>query len=323
MKFIDYRSMADHYSFVLTNDLHNSDVVYVPSINYLIRSKVLQFLYRVHHSKLNNYIKLPFKRLWYHYYIPKECRNYKGDLCFIVQPSVIIDNGDGFVDYLHSKYKCKVALVLGDRMGIYPSTFDIEHLKGVVDLVCTYNPVDSEKYNLSLHPSMVYNLNIQGEIPFKDREIDVFYIGQDKGRGEEIVNAFVLCNKLGLKCEFIIVGKTLSPKIEGISYVGWMSYMDVFERLKHTKCILNILQPGATGITLRDTEAYNLGCFLLTNSNLNDSKEIFNDGQVIQLNALNHNTADLIIKKEEAFPRKVNRFNMDCFYNWIENEVQS
>jgi hypothetical protein len=249
--------------------------------------------------------------------VPQRCKSYNGNICFLIPPSIIIDYGEDFIEYLHTHYRSRLVLILGDRVEIYPKTLDLQSLKNTVDLICTYNSLDSEKYNLSLHPSMVYNLDIENVIPFLERKIDVLFIGQEKGRGEEIISVFKKCIKLGLNCEFIVVGKT-TTQFKGIEYKDWIPYPEVFEKIRNTKCVLNILQPGASGITLRDTEAYNLGCFLLTNNLDSELRKIFNDGQVILLNGLNKNIATAIKSREEMFPRKRNEFTMDNFYSWIE-----
>lgn len=317
MKFVDYRSLAGHYSYMLVNDEHDSDVIYVNSLLDQIDSFLLRFLYKVHFSKINRLFNLPFKQIWYKYIVPLSIRHYKEKICFILQPSIIIDYGYSLINFLHANYSCKVVIVLGDRMGIYPHSFNVERLKKMADLVCTYNSRDAEKYQLRLHPSMVYNIKVDDRILFANRGIDVLFVGQEKGRGKEISEIFRKCQNLGLKCDFTLVGYNHPQKIDGINYARWLPYEDIINKIKNSKCILNILQPGAEGITLRDTEAYNFGCFLLTNSHVQDLDCIFNDGQVISLESLNQRTASLIQEKGFEFPRKQNSYSMDRFYDWI------
>jgi len=323
MKFVDYRSVSGHYYFLLKNDRHKSDVTYVTNDDVSIKSSVMQFLYKLHHSRINKYFNLPFKNLWFKCFVPNTIDRNSDFLCFVITPSVIISYGESFVDYLRSRYNCRVALVLGDKVAIYPKEFDVNHLKSVVDLVCTYNSIDSEHYGIKLHPSVVYDLEIKNEKNFSERSIDVLFVGQEKGRGETIVNLYHKCVDLGLKCDFNIIGETKQPHQDGINYCSWIPYSEVFEKLKNSKCIINILQPGASGITMRDTEAYNMGCYLMTSMIDPELEQILNNGQIIGLDFFNKNLAEQIKARKEKFPRKTITNTVDNFYNWIEKSLQA
>ncbi len=318
MKFIDYRSLYAHYAFMFQHDRHDSNVVFVTRNNIHLDSFLMRFFSKLYHSRSIFPPSFLYRRIWYKYLVPNGADSGNDKLCFLI-PSFFIENyGAGFINYIRSRYNCKVAVVFSDRVESYPEGLDIANLHNVVDLICTYNPVDAEKYKLPLHPGMVCNLYIPNEKSFSERTIDVFFIGQEKGRGEEILNIYRKCNEYGLKCEFVIVGETTMPKQEGIIYCDWVPYEDMFEKLKNSKSIVNILQPGASGVTLRDIEAYNLGCFLITTNSNSDLIDIMNEGQIVNFAAFNKETANIIKARRERFPRKKNNYSLDNFYKWIE-----
>lgn len=318
MKFIDYRSLYGHYAFLFQHDKHDTDVVFVTRNNIHLDSFLMQFFGRLYHSHIKFLPPVLYRRIWYKFLVPIGTDTGNDKLCFIIPSFVIVNFGARFVDYVRSKYNCKVAIVFSDRVESYPKGLEIDSLRNVVDLICTYNPVDAEKYKISLHPGMLCNLFVPNEKPFSERTIDVFFIGQEKGRGEEILNIYRKCNEYGLKCEFIIVGETTIPKQDGIVYCDWVPYEDMFEKLKNSKSIVNILQPGASGVTLRDIEAYNLGCFLITTNSNSDLNEIMNEGQIVNFAAFNQGMANIIKGRKERFPRRKNNYSLDNFYNWIE-----
>lgn len=322
MIFVDYRSMARHYKFMLSHDHHKTGVIIVEEEERLFPNSFIYFLYKIHYSRINSIVNLPLKSLWYNYLIPNNIDKTK-QYCFILSPSIIISYGDAFVKYLRSKYQCKIVLVIGDKISTYSKSFDVNALKRSLDLVCTYNPVDSKKYNILLHPGVVYNLQVENIKPFVERENDVFFIGQEKGRGDQISEIYNKCKSIGLKCDFNIVGETIFPHVDGIHYSNWIPFEDVFERMKNAKSIINILQPGASGITQRDSEAYSLGCYLITNNKSEELNRIFNDEQVINIEDIKKEVAESIQSRAEAFTKRENKYTLDGFYNWIEQTLQS
>ena len=93
--------------------------------------------------------------------------------------------------------------------------------------------------------------------------------------------------------------------------------------MKNAKSIINILQPGASGITQRDSEAYSLGCYLITNNKSEELNRIFNDEQVINIEDIKKEVAESIQSRAEAFTKRENKYTLDGFYNWIEQTLQS
>ncbi len=314
--------MSGHYLYVLSHDVHNSEVLFIKDGKKQINNKFLYFFYRLHKLRINDIIRLPYKNIWFKYLVPSHLVDKNEQLCFVFSPSTTLSYGEDFVRYVRKKFNnSKVVLVIGDKIESYGKSFDIEKLKKEMDFVCTYNPIDANKYGIALHPSMVYNITVDNPIPFEQRTTDVFFLGQEKGRGDKIVEIYRKCVELGLRSEFYIVGKTNNSHINGINYCDWISYQDLFEKLKNTKCIINLLQPGASGFTFRDNEAYNHGCFLITNNPIDDLKYIFNEGQVIKIDSLNAETANMIKNRKKQFPKKENKFSMDNFYSWIEKSL--
>ena len=93
-------------------------------------------------------------------------------------------------------------------------------------------------------------------------------MGLAKDRINEIFDAYEYLSRNGLKCDFHIVGaKESERKYEDkIDYCNPMSYYQYLNVLNKSKCILEILQKGGTGNTIRVDEAIAYNKFLITNN---------------------------------------------------------
>lgn len=317
VKFVDYRGQSGHFDYMLTNDEHKADVIIVRN-NFFFKSTLLRFLFFLHYSRINVHINLPYKSIWYKFLAPPPTNDI---YCFIITVSIISSYGEHFVYFLRSYYNCKIVLVLGDKVTTYGKGLDLVKLKGVVDMICTFNKIDATKFNIRVHPHIMFNLNLKNLKPLKDRGTDVIFIGQEKGRGLLISTIYKKCIDYGLKCEFYIIGRNNIGELPGVIECRWIPYGELFDKIKNAKCILNLLQPDSLGITFRDIEAYNLGSFLLTNNPSEELNDILHEDQIIKIDDFDQSMADLIKNKEESFtPRKISN-SLDYFYNWILNEV--
>lgn len=323
MRFVDYRSRSPHFSFMLERDNHKSEVLYVEGENKTIKTPfILLTLYlRFYFSRKNKYFKSLFIESWYKYIDPIPDVDDSQKWCIIITITEILSYNLRFISYLHKKHNCKVIFVLGDIVNTYADKIDFDDIKQKVDLICTYNEIDAHQFDLSLHPAMVFDFSLDHEIPFYEKKIDVVYIGRDKGRGVVISDIYRKYSSLGLKCAFYIVGDDNSTKYDGIKYINWLSYNEVFEIVSNAKCILNILQSGATGITLRENEAYNLGSFLITNNKSFELKEIFNDGQVVNIEDVDSSFVNRLHRRKNSFNKKYNSYSLDSFYHWISSNA--
>lgn len=325
MKFVLFHSNYEYIKFLYGKSKTSYDVINIFDYSLQSGNWLLRFLYRVHISPaINKYISLPLKSFWYRFMLPKGLSR-TDEICFVFNSSRVAGIDVQFYNYLRQEYKCKLVMQLWNPVDWDRSKggYDIEKMKDIMDLVCTYNKIDVEKYKLVQYPYILFNLLNINIKPLKDRTVDVFFLGQDKGRMGFIESLYEKLTSLGLNCEFYIVNPQNEPHCRGIHICDWMPYHKLIEITENSKCIVNILQPGAEGVTIRDIEAYNYGCFMITNNKSKELHDIYNNEQLIDINQINESTVNVIKKRNEVFPPRNNFNSLDNYYNWLFNILYS
>ena len=319
MKFVQFCADDDYTKkyFVGTTTVY--DVLYVFGHSIFTKYSLLKILFKIHYNpSINARINLPFKMIWYKLMVP-QCVNPLENSIFIIGSGFYKNVPSSFFIYLKKNYKCKLCFRYSDKVSFYHQ-IDINKLKTVFDNIQTYNSVDSKDYSISLHPPIVFNLANIKKKPLSERKTDVLFVGRDKGRMDLISSIYRKCISNNFIADFYVIENKDQEKIEGIHYTGYIPYGKVVEKIMDCKCILNIMQPGTEGITIRDIEAYNYGCFILTNYISEKVKAIYNDSQVIEIGNINHRIED-IRNVKECFPKKPCEWTLDNYFHWVKNEL--
>lgn len=111
----------------------------------------------------------------------------------------------------------------------------------------TFDPIEAKKFGL-LHNSTFYKSCVS--LPLQSPQYDLFFGGNNKGRGNIAHTLEKKLETLGLSLKlFIIEGN------EGHKNIGYLPYNKFLEFLSTTKGILEIMQQKQSGITLRAMEA--------------------------------------------------------------------
>ncbi len=323
MKFVIFHSDYEYYKFLFGRTITKRKVINVYGSRIMTKNFLLQFLYRLHHSSLlNKYFNIPLKNIWYSYLIPAQIAK-DDDVCFIFNSSRVSNIDFSFYNYLRAHYKCKLVLQLWnpidwDRGKV---KYDIEEMKNIMDMVCTYNVLDAQKYKVTLYPYILFQLKNIIVKPFKDRHTDVLFIGQDKGRMQYIENLYRSLASRGLRCDFYIINPLRECQVDEIHICEWISYLDLIKKTEDTKCIVNILQAGAEGITIRDIEAYNYGCYMITNNPLHELNDIFHAEQLVNIDNISDNIIQQIKNRKNPFEKRLNTNTLDNFLNWTEESL--
>ena len=86
----------------------------------------------------------------------------------------------------------------------------------------------------------------------------------------------------GLKCDFYVtsVDKKNVVHNSGIVFNKWLPYEQIVYKCCHTRCILDIIQPGQDGETYRQGEAVAYGVKLLTNYENVTSERYYRPDQI-------------------------------------------
>lgn len=203
---------------------------------------------------------------------------------FTCQYNMLFEGGFfTFVSYLKKKYKnCRLVFYYNDVIATCePSKF--EAIKSVFDLVLTFDKREAEKYGISYYGVVHSKAEPAEEETAEDS--DVFYVGSDRGRFDDIMKTFTVLSDAGKCCVFYLfdllkenenkLGEfTKLCKKQGNAFVYKNSLLYVNEycwygkTLKYiskTKCLAEILLPAQTAGTLRLAEAVMYGKKLITN----------------------------------------------------------
>lgn len=180
----------------------------------------------------------------------------------------------------------KIVFFFEDKIDFYKQhqCFNLKKIEKCFDVIFSYNDLDVQCYGFYKTPTLLIPyLQIDNELDVEYS--DLFFIGYAKDRYDKLIKLYEECLKIGLKCDFTINGvKTSEQKYPGaIKYNETISYSEVVKRCLKTKCIVNIAQGGAEGLTIRDIEAISMNKVLLTNSRWIEKNDMYNPNKVIFL----------------------------------------
>ena len=317
-KFVHIDWHTDYDKYILSTCQNNLPNVFLNNPPDKRAHTLLWFLYKIHMSdKSNAFFKLPFKRLWNPCFLEKRIRkNLSKDdkIVFLFSDSTYKYNDNNLIAYFKKKYPhCCTAYVLPDKVTLYQlndKNFSIEQLKKIFDFVLSYNDLDVQKYDLikePLKPLTFYEIEDDEKIDASD----VFFVGREKGRLDDILHVYKIAKQMNLKCDFTILDVPEDKRLysEDIEYDKRLSYIQMLKRAKRSKAILNIMQSGSDGITLRDYEAIGMNKILITNSTAVKSLPAFNDEMVVNFKNLENELSKIV--------------HYDSTISWKENNITS
>jgi hypothetical protein len=188
----------------------------------------------------------------------------------------------GFIDYLRDTYpNAKFVCFLQDLVDTIHNV-NIRTIIDKFDLSISYDKGDADRYRISYYPTP-YSFFPVSEM-HNENSSDVFFVGRAKKRLKEILAIYVELKEKGLTCDFHILDVEFKDQLyaDEIHYNTLMSYEENLEHVLKTKCLLEIMQEGATGYTYRTWEAIMYNKLLLTN-NIGIKQAPFYKPQYIQI----------------------------------------
>lgn len=245
------------------------DVIGLKNVRYItkridVKSKLVYDLFRLHkNKKINGIVPLPFKNFWNKYAFRGKFDN-DAPVCFIFFEGVEWFN-DNYIKFLRNNYpNCKIAAYFQDMISRHYDSSEAKKLIGLCDIALSYDRNDCEKYGLNYYGD-VYSIL---DVPAAEEKSDVCCVINAKNRLNKIEMAYDVLIDKGLKCDFYIVGvkDKNHEKKAGIVYGKQLPYSEVIKKVKASKAILEIMQEGAVGYTLRTCEAIVYGKKLITDN---------------------------------------------------------
>lgn len=228
--------------------------------------ELIRMLCKIHRSPiLNRFVYLPLKRVWNPFFFKNNFADKK-PICFLFSAGCAYLKDYGFVDYLKKKYpSAKFVCFYQDIVESVKSS-KIEDIKRVFDLVLSYDPDDSKKYDLVFHNTVFSDYTITG--PNNVNKSDVYFVGAAKNRLQQILDVYKKLKDFSLTCDFNIIGVPKQDQVEGegLHYIDGMSYVENLKHVIKTRVVLEVMQKRATGASLRLWECINYDKIFLTNN---------------------------------------------------------
>lgn len=254
-----------------------SDVTNLQNVKYISYDVFINFtnshiLNKLHFSgHINKYINLPYKSIWNRYYLNFTFNNNK-PICFVLFGGWdMLNYSCNLSRFLKQKYKgCKVVSFNADLYSLKKDMFtgksyDFNKYSNLYDKIFSYDKGDCLHYGFSYHSTVMSKIDIDDE-PDCEKS-DVLYISKYKGRLELLIKIYDRLSSAGIKCDFEVLGVPHNLRKGNIKYIDKMlSYKDVLKRVKHTKCVLELMQSGADGFTYRTWESIIYKKLLITNN---------------------------------------------------------
>lgn len=262
---VDSGSNSNQHMF---SDIRKMDNARQLSYVFKIKNNFLRILNKIHMStKINKIINLPLKKIWDKYYVMNEKINDHETVKWVIMSNWSICRfGLSYLKYLEKLDDYKLVLLYLDPLSAVPE-FYMKSIRNVkFDMIYSFDKSDCEKYG------WVYTTNLYSktELPENNNpENDVYYIGLDKGRSQQVENIYYMMTEQGIKCDFIIIaenGKTFDNG-KGLRYLNHrIDYSEVLQGVNNSRCIMEIVQNGQSGMTMRPYEAIFYNKKLLTNN---------------------------------------------------------
>lgn len=270
-----------HRHLGLFEDLKNYKNVRLVSIEKKdLHSSILKKIRKLHLSwSINRYVRLPGKQLWYQsvdFSVPEG-----EEICIIVMDIALRALHVKELNKLFARPYVRGVLVLINAMDAgSPGMLEIKPKINRVHWadVYSFDPSDVERYGFRPLGCCYYsmpNAKMVLQEYGTDPEIidcDAYYMGGLKGgRGYLILSLYRYLKKNGITLNFNLTvrrDQTDRTYADGIHYItgGWIPYHKVLASTLKSNVIIEVLQQGQTGPSLRYYEAICYNKKLLTNN---------------------------------------------------------
>lgn len=278
-KFVFF-NYGESYEKCIVNALDNDPRLYAFRP---IESTFLNKLFLLHNAwPLNRYIEMPCKRIWFERCLEGIDVSPDDKVYFLLYESFHLSYSKAFLKYLRRKCpSSKLCYLFLNPVDNY-NYIKVKKVSPYLNAIITFNQADAEKYQFMYCEPLPYRTPIH-----KNRKLpksDLFFVGADKGRLNQLIKIYEKVTSSGLKCDFHIIGVP-DDKQEyknDIVYNRLLTHKEVLERINATKCVLEVLQNNQNYLSLRTLEAMQYHRKLLTGS-ITSKKFEFYRPELIQI----------------------------------------
>ena len=153
-------------------------------------------------------------------------------------------------------------------------------------------------------------------------DTDAFFVGSySVDRYKKLLRLFDLIKKANGKADFHIVGVPKSEKrVDGIIYNVPMTYKEVLQNIQKTNCIVEIMNAGQQGLTLRAMEAICYNKKVLTDNATVKELSYYSKGYIQYKNPITDIDLDYMLDRRKVDYEYKNDFSPIHLIEYIEKE---
>ena len=189
--------------------------------------------------------------------------------------------------------------------------------------IWTFAKADSEKFGFR-YGGTFYNphlLKLTETEHIESKQTDVLFVGTDKGRKTYVKELEQILTNDGIKCDFRVVDNFKS--LFSTKYSREVSYLDLCKLIYSTKVLLDVVQEGQYGLTLRVMEAILFGKKVITtNKYLANDEDFATNENIYILDKYNFKGLKSFILKP-VIPYSENLKQKYSFYSWMERLLKN
>ncbi|MDU7028125.1 hypothetical protein [Robinsoniella peoriensis] len=297
---------------IMMSDVGKMDNAIQLSDLYQINShRIMKRIFQIHFGFiLNKKYEIPLKSLW-----DKRCVlnqllfDSNQEYYLILVNDVIRKLSNSYLKKINEMNKVHTFVLLLDSYDKIQPFFRRCINKVKSEKVYSFQKSDCVRYGFKY----INTLYSKVELVKKENnfQTDIYFVGAEKGRMEEISKIFNFFFEKGFKCKFDVIVSNSSlmayrEKYPGINFqTKRIGYKYILKDIQSSKCILELCQEGQDGLTMRFYEAIFYNKCLFTNNNSALCHELYNKDYM----KVFHSIEDIDVGKE-FFDQKV-----DYHYN--------
>lgn len=189
--------------------------------------------------------------------------------------------------------------------------------------VCTFDERDACAYRFELVNQVYRKPSVECLAEDSNTGSDVFFVVRDKRRSRQIVNIMTSLESQQIICDFYILkDKHTEPLQKLLPYYidHQVSYDDYLMKLVRAKCLLEVLQAGQSGMTMRTLEALFFGKKLITTNSDIKLSDIYHPDNIYVLDGSESRTIKEFLGSElYKFPQEtVDRYDIEYWIKQFE-----
>ena len=235
---------------------------------------------------------------------------------------IIIFDGleiNNLVKLILSKYSNKEIIVWYwnpiEYVSIKPQMLDKR-----ISSIWTYSPYDAYKYGLRLNSQFYFKEELNRSYQISDSKKDVFFVGSDKNRVEEIKKIENIFKSKNISYYFHLTGRKKAP-----NYSSPMPYIDVLNNINNSKAILDLKNSNfQSGMSIRPLEALYFKKKLITNNPNIKKEKLYDSNNIFILGEDNINDLYQFLNTDFFISNRYSYLvDYYCFQNWSHRFAES